>query len=58
MYVKAKQLQHSENWAFGSALHFNAPNVKNTAQWLRYVLCSLTFKNSAFCNHSLHMNFL
>lgn len=37
MYVKVKQLQLSGNRAFGSALHFNA-------RWLRYVLCSLTFK--------------
>jgi len=51
MCVKAKQLQLSENRAFGSVLHFNA-------QWLEYVLCSLTFKNSALCNQSLHMNFL
>jgi hypothetical protein len=58
MYVKAKQLHHSETWAFGSALHFNALDMKNTAPWLRYVPCSLTFKNSAFCNQSLHMDFI
>ena len=58
MYIKARQLQHSGNWAFGSVLHFNALNMKNTVQWLQYVPCSLTFKNSAFCNQSLHTNIL
>jgi hypothetical protein len=58
MYVKAKQLHHSETRVFGSALHFNALDMKNPAQWLRYVPCSLTFKSSAFCNQTAYEYFM
>jgi hypothetical protein len=48
MYIKTKQLQHSENWAFGCALHFKRTEYEKQQNQHRITLRNKTHYTNQF----------